>query len=40
MVEVDPSAQRDWLWVARIVTAGTERCSAQTDYLSFDFVVL
>ena len=35
MVEVDPGVQRDRLSVARIVTAGSERCSAQTGYSSF-----
>ena len=35
MVEADPSVQRDWLLVAQIVTAGSERCSAQMGYSSF-----
>ena len=35
MVEVDPGVQRDCLSVARIVTAGSERCSAQMGYSSF-----
>ena len=34
MVEVDLNVQRGWSSVARIVTAGSERCSAQMGYSS------
>ena len=35
MVEVDPSVQRDRVSVERIVTAGSEQCSARMGYSSF-----
>lgn len=38
MIEVDPSVQRDCLSAARIVTAGSEQCSAQMGYSSFGSV--